>query len=93
LVTIRSNAVAVALPCRIVIKHNSIDYLKPIEGDFQAHCLTPTQLDWDKFIAAIDPRGKSRIVLNAEVSPGEGVVAAKFQGEYVALINSSVRIL
>lgn len=38
----------------------------------------------------IDRRGKGRIVLNAEVSTCEGIVAAKFQGEYVALINSSV---
>jgi thioesterase domain-containing protein len=72
------------LSCRIVIKSNSIDYLRPIEGDFQAHCLTPPQQDWDRFIALVSRRGKGRISLNVEVSDGE-ILAAKFQGEYVAL--------
>ncbi len=72
------------LPCRIVIKSNSIDYLKPIEGDFQAHCLTPAPLDWDKFITSIERRGKGRILLDAEVAAG-GILSAKFRGEYVAL--------
>ncbi len=79
---------ALALPCQIVIKHNSIDYLKPIAGDFQAHCRTPPPPDWDKFIATIERRGKGRIVLNAEVFTPKGILAANFQGEYVALSHS-----
>ena len=71
---------ALNLHYRIVIKSNRIDYLKSIEGDFQAHCLTPPQRDWDQFIASLDRRGKGRIMLNAEVAAG-GVIGAKFRSE------------
>jgi thioesterase domain-containing protein len=76
------------IPCRIIIKSNSINYLKPIEGSFHAHCLTPPQHDWDKFIEVVARRGKGRICLNVEVNDGKKILAAKFQGEYVALLHS-----
>ena len=33
------------VPCRIVIQRNSVEYLGPIEGDFQARWLSPTPVD------------------------------------------------
>lgn len=73
-----------AIPCRIVIQSNSLEYLKPIEGDFQARCIAPPQRNWDRFIAMLSRRGRGRIVLDAEVY-FDGELAGKFQGEYVAL--------
>lgn len=75
---------ALAIPCQIVIKSSNIDYTKPIDTDFQVHCLTPADRDWDRFIATISRRGKGRIVLNAEAYCRE-LLSGKFQGEYVAL--------
>ncbi|MGD1908519.1 MAG: thioesterase domain-containing protein [Leptolyngbyaceae cyanobacterium] len=72
------------IPCRIVIQRNSVDYLGPIEGDFQARCLPPTPQAWGKFLRAIARHGKGRINLVAEVTAG-GEVAGRFQGDYVAL--------
>lgn len=72
-----------SIPCQIVIQSSSIDYLKPIEEDFQAHCLTPPPQNWSRFITTVSKRGKGRIVLDAEVYSG-GLLAGKFQGEYVA---------
>lgn len=77
-----------AIPCQIVIQSSNIDYLKPIETDFQVHCLTPADRDWDRFIATITKHGKGRLVLDAEVYC-RGVLAGKFQGEYVALKHQS----
>jgi thioesterase domain-containing protein len=73
-----------AIPCQIVIQSSNIDYTKPIETDFQVHCLAPTDRDWERFIATIARRGKGRILLAAEVYC-LGLLSGKFQGEYVAI--------
>lgn len=73
-----------SVPCQIVIQSNSVEYLKPIEAEFQAHCLTPPQQNWERFIAVVSKRGKGRIILEAEIF-SKGLLAGKFQGEYVAL--------
>lgn len=73
-----------ALPCRIVIQRNSTEYISPVEDEFQVHCLTPPQQNWERFIAAISRRGKGRITLDALMYT-KGALAGKFQGEYVAL--------
>jgi thioesterase domain-containing protein len=73
-----------AIPCRIVIQSNSMEYVSPIEAEFQAHCLNPPQQNWERFIAAVSKRGKGRIALTAEVY-SHGVLSAIFHGEYVAI--------
>lgn len=69
---------------RIVIHNNSIKYIKPIAGDFQAFCIAPQKQDWERFVATVFKKGKGRIVLEAEII-SDGMVAGTFQGEYVAL--------
>jgi thioesterase domain-containing protein len=73
-----------SIPCQIVIQSSNINYLKPIESDFQAHCLTPSLENWNRFVKTFSTRGKGRIVLDAEIY-SEGLLAGKFQGEYVAI--------
>jgi thioesterase domain-containing protein len=73
-----------SIPCQIVIQSSSIDYLKPIEAEFFAHCLAPTTQNWQRFITTVSKRGKARILLEVEVY-SQGAIAGKFQGEYVAL--------
>jgi thioesterase domain-containing protein len=73
-----------SLPCRIVIQSNSVEYLKPVEEEFQAHCITPFRQNWERFISAVSKRGKGRISLEAEIY-SRGSLAGKFQGEYVAI--------
>jgi thioesterase domain-containing protein len=73
-----------SIPCRIVIQSNSIEYVMPIEEEFQAHCINPPQQNWERFISAVSKRGKGRIILNAKVY-SRGVLSAIFQGEYVAI--------
>lgn len=73
-----------SIPCRIVIQSNSMEYLKPIEGKFQACCMAPPQERWDRFIKTLSRRGKGRIALNADVYTN-GLLAGTFQGTYVGL--------
>jgi thioesterase domain-containing protein len=75
-----------SIPCQIVIQSSSIDYLKPIEAEFSAHCLAPTPQNWQRFIATVAKRGKARILLEVEVYT-QGTIAGKFQGEYVAIFQ------
>ncbi len=72
------------IPARIVIKSNRIDYLHPIAADFQAHCPVPAPPQWASFSSTFQQRGKGRIVLAVEVTAGN-ILAARFQGEYVAI--------
>jgi thioesterase domain-containing protein len=73
-----------AIPSRIVIQSNSVEYIKPVQDEFQAHCVTPPQRSWQRFISAVSKRGKGRIVLEVELY-AQGLQVGKFQGEYVAL--------
>lgn len=73
-----------SLASRIVIQSNSVKYIKPIEGDFQAVCIAPSQQNWDRFVTTVVRKGKGRILLDAEIY-FDGAIAGTFQGEYVAL--------
>lgn len=68
----------------VVIQRNSVEYLRPVRGDFQAFCAAPPEQQWRRFIKAVTIHGKGRIRLGAELVWG-GEVVGTFQGEYVAL--------
>ena len=69
---------------RIVIQRSTLDYLAPIHGDFQALCHPPEEARWERFVAALERRGKARITLRAELF-GEDEVAGRFEGVYVVM--------
>lgn len=73
-----------SIACRIVIQSSEVEYLKPIERDFQAHCMSPLQPQWERFFATVIKKGKGRITLNAAIY-SDSSLAGKFQGEYVAI--------
>ncbi|MDQ3556578.1 MAG: thioesterase domain-containing protein [Gemmatimonadota bacterium] len=68
----------------VVIQRNSVEYLSPIHGDFEAFCPTPPERVWGRFVDTLASRGKARLVLTAELLAA-GVVTGTFRGEYVAL--------
>jgi thioesterase domain-containing protein len=73
-----------SIPCQIVIQSSNINYLKPIESDFQSHCITPSLQNWNRFVKTFSTKGKGRILLDAEIY-SKGLLSGKFQGEYVVL--------
>lgn len=73
-----------AIPSRIVIQRSSVDYLLPLHGEFEAFCPTPEPERWQRFIAGLTRRKRARIVLHAEMF-GEGELAGRFEGAYVAM--------
>lgn len=75
---------ALSIPSRIVIQRSSVDYLHPLRGDFEAFCPTPDPDQWERFLRALRRRGRARIILQAELE-GDGRVAGRFEGAYVAM--------
>lgn len=69
---------------RLVIRRNSMDYLAPIEGGFEAVCEAPSEEAWGRFRETLDRRGKARIALSADVFFGE-ILAGRLEGEFVAV--------
>jgi thioesterase domain-containing protein len=71
-------------PRRIVIQRSAVQYLAPIVGEFCATAAAPPHAEWERFLAQLDKRGKSRIAIRVDVL-SNGVRAAAFEGDYVAV--------
>lgn len=69
---------------RIVIMSNSMKYLAPAEGDFEACCTAPAPERWERFVSTLEQRGRARLELGVELTAGDLPVAS-FRGRYVAL--------
>ena len=70
----------------LVIQRNSMEYLKPINGEFSACAALGKGADWARFERTLKTRGRARISIGAEVRYCNDV-CARFEGEFVALIQ------
>jgi thioesterase domain-containing protein len=68
----------------IVIQHNEIQYLKPIDSSFAARARLARPEKWTHFLQGLLRHGKARTVVAVEVESSRGV-SARFLGTYVAL--------
>lgn len=73
---------AAELPSRLVIQRNTIDYLDPITGDFDARC-EALPAEFEEFLRTRRRHGKARVSVSAVLLCG-GVKVAAFRGDYVA---------
>lgn len=73
---------------QIVIQGNSMEYLVPALGDFEAVCHAPSAERWGVFARTLRQRNRSRIELDADVTVGDSLVAS-FRGQYVALRDAN----
>jgi len=71
-------------PSRLVIQGNTVGYLAPIAGDFEARCEAPATTTVEKFLRTLARHGRARIALTA-VLTCEGKRVATFGGDYVAV--------
>lgn len=72
------------LATRLVIQRNTIDYLAPITGDFEAFCPALPAGEIERFVRTVRRHGKARITVAAELTCG-GLRTASFSGDYVAV--------
>lgn len=68
----------------LVIQRNTMEFLRPIPGEFSARVRFPADADWPGFQAKLAERGKARLPLQVEVL-SDGAVAARLDGVFVAL--------
>ena len=68
---------------RLVIQRNTMDYLAPITGEFEARCDGVPGEPFGEFLRRLERYGKARVTLTA-VLTCEGEKVAAFSGEYVA---------
>jgi thioesterase domain-containing protein len=69
---------------RVVIRRNTMDYERPITGEFTAIAAVDAGSAWQEFLRRLARKGKARIDVSATVEH-TGVVAGRFTGEFVAL--------
>lgn len=72
---------------RLVITHQTTEYLRPVEGDFLAVARLPEGEDLERFFAAYHRRGRARIEVEAWVEYG-GAVAVTLRGTFAALSDA-----
>jgi thioesterase domain-containing protein len=70
------------LPGEVVIQDSSVQYLRPVAGDFLARSGPPEPEALARLLNAVRRRGRGRIGLAAEVADAAGV-AVTFAGRYV----------
>jgi thioesterase domain-containing protein len=75
---------AAGQPSRLVIQKNTVDYLAPIAGEFEAHCVAPPAAPIEKFLRTPARHGRARIAVAAVLTCDAEKVAA-FSGDYVAI--------
>ncbi|MCH9652766.1 MAG: thioesterase domain-containing protein [Planctomycetes bacterium] len=68
---------------KIVIQKSEMEFLLPIEDDFEAECPYPEESVWVPFHAGLDRKGRARIDLQSSVTVNNRV-AAIIRGTFVA---------
>lgn len=72
------------IDARLVIQRNSMEYSKPILGEFTARSSLEQEDNWEKFTHMLERRGKGRITV-ISVLEYAGEVVGRFNGEFVAI--------
>ena len=68
----------------VVIQHNEIRYVTPIDGAFAARARLARPEKWSHFLQGLSRHGKARTIVAVEVEGTHGI-SALFRGTYVAL--------
>ena len=69
---------------RLVIARNSMEFRKPITGDFTGVATEDNLKSWQGFVAGLNRKGKGRVTASASLFI-DSVEAAAFQGQFVAI--------
>ena len=68
---------------RLVIQRNSMEYERPIVGEFTARSSLEPPGQWQKFTHTLARKGRGRVNVSAVLEQGDQVVG-RFTGEFVA---------
>lgn len=72
------------IDARLVIQRNTMDYLAPIAGDFEARCPAAPAEEFARFTRTLQRHGRARLTVTSSLH-FDNRIAAAFSGDYVAL--------
>lgn len=75
--------------CRLVIQRNTMEYDKPIFGEFTARSSLDQAESWLRFTRMLERKGKGRVSVICELEH-EGQTVGRLSGEFVALSTQNV---
>lgn len=67
----------------IVIAKGEIEYLRPVDSDFEIQCLFPSAAEEETFFAELKSKGRSRISLTSQIFGEGGSLKASLTGVFV----------
>jgi thioesterase domain-containing protein len=73
------------LDAQLVIQRSSMEYERPIPGDFEAVCAVADESAWQRFRATLERRGRARMTLNARLLHASHEMGS-FMGDFVAML-------
>jgi thioesterase domain-containing protein len=73
------------LDAQLVIQRSSMEYERPIAGDFEAACQFTDDAVWQKFRVTLARRGRARMTLRAQLLYGSHEMGS-FVGDFVAIV-------
>ncbi|WP_026792019.1 thioesterase domain-containing protein [Pleomorphomonas oryzae] len=74
------------LPSEIVIQSNTMEYERPVRGEFVATGAIGAASEWPAFLKMLERRKRARIEIEAELRCGDEAVGA-FSGRFVAFLR------
>jgi thioesterase domain-containing protein len=78
------------LDAALVIQRSSMEYERPIPGDFDAVCKFADDAGWKRFLTTFGRRGRARMTLSAHLIHATHEMGA-FVGDFVALAQAGGR--
>jgi thioesterase domain-containing protein len=73
------------LDAQLVIQRSSMEYERPIPGDFEAVCRFADDSAWQRFRLTLERRGRARMTLKAQLLHASHEMGS-FVGDFVALV-------
>ena len=73
------------LRARLVIQRSSMEYERPVPGEFDAVCRFSDELAWERFRSLFVRRGRARLTLAAHLVY-DAQRMASFEGDFVGLV-------
>lgn len=70
----------------IVIQRNTMEYAKPVSGDFVARAFLTEPDLWPRFLHTLARKGRARVSVSANLE-FEGQVAGNLEGDFVAIVK------
>lgn len=77
---------AAGIVCGLVIHRNTMEYERPIRGDFSARATVEEGADWRQFTRILARKGKARITVRSILEQG-GEIVGRLSGEFVAMTD------